>query len=215
MKAIFISFSFFLYFLSAYGQKDTTLFIFNELDISLNRTNLSNDNTKDRIGFGIGVFRSILEHKKTNLVFGFEYNLTNQFKEITYEGHFAHATNVEYTIHNLSIPINIRYNIGNKVKFFVQTGTFIDLIVSSKRKGTMHSYLPDQNNNIVYKEFSFNEKAGLTNYNYGFAVGLGLRIPIKKMELIIKSDYKLGLNDLSTNDNIYNRYFRFIVGIKI
>lgn len=215
MKAIFISFSFFIFSLTAYGQKGETLFIFNEFSISLNRTNLSNDNTKDRFGFGIGIFRSILEHKKTNLVFGFEYNLTNQLKEITYEGRFARATNVEYEIHNVTFPINIRYNIGNKVKYFLQTGVFIDLIVSSKRKGIMHSYLPDNNNNIVFKEYLFNEKAGLTNQNYGFEIGLGLRIPIKKLELIIKSDYKLGLNNLSTNKNIYNRYFRLVIGIRI
>lgn len=215
MKSLIITFSFLLSLLTSYGQEDSALLFFNEFEISINRTNLANENTEDRFGFGLGVLHSMLEQKKINLIFGFEYNLTNQFKKIIYEGHYAHSTDVEYTIHNLSIPLNVRYNVGNKVKFFIQAGTFVDLIVSSKRKGIMHSYLPDQNNNIVYKEFSFHEKAGLRNLNYGFSGGIGLRIPTRKKELTIKTDYKIGLNNLLIMDNIYNRYLRLTVGLKI
>ncbi len=215
MKSIIVTFLIPLSFLTAYAQKDTTSFFFNEFDLTLNRTNLINDNTKDRFGFGLGAFRSMMEPKKVNLIFGVEYNLTSQLKKSIYMGHFAHATDVEYTIHNLSIPLNFRYNIGNKVKFFLQIGTFVDLIISSSRKGIMHTYLPDQNNKIVYKKFSFKEKAGLRNLNYGFSGGIGLRIPITKMELTIKTGYNLGLNNLSVDDNVYNRYFRLTVGLKI
>lgn len=213
MKTVIVAFLFPFIFLKAYGQEDKTPYFFNELDISLNRTNLSNDNTKDRFGLGLGVFRIMREKKKVNVIAGLEYNLTNQFKKQVYEGHFSHATDVEYTIHNLSIPLSLRYNTGNKVKFFIQLGAFIDLIVNSRKKGIMHSYIPD-NNNIVYEEFSFSEKANLKGLNYGFSGGIGLRIPITKTELIIKTDYKLGLNNLSVANSLYNRYYRLIVGLK-
>lgn len=218
MKSLTITLFFLLFFSILNGQEDSISFFLNEFEISINRTNLEDENTEDRFGFGLGAFHSMMDSKKINLIFGFEYNLTNQLKKIIYEGHFAHATNVEYMIHNLSIPLNVRYNIGNKVKFFIQSGTFVDLIVNSIKKGIMHTYLPDQNNNIVYKEFSFKEKAGLSNLNYGFIGSIGLQIPNKwKKILILKTEYKLGLNNLliMNNINFYNRYWILTVGLKI
>ena len=199
----------------SYGQEENIDFFFDEFGVSINSTNLKDENTENKFGFGIGIYHSFMNDKKINLIFGFEYNRTSQFKKIMYEGHFAHTTDLTYNLNNLSIPINIRFNVGNKTKVFLETGVFADLIISSKRKGTMHTYLPDQNNNIVYKEYEINEKADLASINYGFVLGLGLRIPLDKFEFTIKPDYRFGLRKLySYQDNIYNRYIRLSVGLK-
>lgn len=79
----------------------------------------------------------------------------------------------------------------------------------------MHTYLPDENNQIKYTETEIDEKVGLSN-SIGIYVGLGVRIPISGFELILKPNYKFGINQLySYQDNILNRYFRINLGIKI
>lgn len=206
---LFILFSFF----SSYSQEKDAPFFFNEFNISLNKTNLSDDNTEDRFGFGIGLNRLMIKQKKVNLVFGLEYNVTRQFKKNTYEGRYANATNLEYTLNNLSVPLNFRLNLGNTFKIFTEIGVFIDLIYSSQRKGTMRTYLPNSNN---LNEFSIKEKANLSPINPGISGSIGLIIPIYKVESIIKIDYKLGLHELdSYKTSVLNRYYRLIIGIKI
>lgn len=198
----------------ASGQ-DSVKFFFNEFTISANRTNMKDDNTEDRYGFGFGAYHSFFPDKIVNLIPGFEYNRTSQLKKSIYEGHFANATDLTYTLNCISVPVGLRINIGKKTKFFAETGGYADITISSNRKGTFHTYYPDSNYHVVYKDYQIDQKAGLLN-SFGLYFGIGLRIPIYKYELIIKSDYKRGLNNLDTYmANIYNTYFRLAVGLKI
>lgn len=212
-KGLIIIFLTLISLLPAYGQKDTNnIVIFNEFNVNLN---LGHD-VEQQLGFGMGAYHSIMNQKKVNFIFGLEYNLNRQLIDYTYEGHYAHASNVRYTIHNLSVPFNLRYNIGKNIKAFIELGIFLDLIVNSKRKGIMHTYLPNENSNIVYNEFIFKENARITSPNYGICSGIGIKIPVKKRELIIKSDYKFGIRELdSRGTNFYIRYFRLSIGINI
>jgi hypothetical protein len=76
----------------------------------------------------------------------------------------------------------------------------------------MHTYSPFQNS---YEEYKINENADIVSINYGFSLGLGIRIPFDKFEVMIKPDYKLGLKKLySYQDSIYNRYIRLAVVLK-
>jgi hypothetical protein len=127
--------------IQSFGQNKKKFF-FDEFNISINRTNLKNENTEDRFGFGFGIYHSFMSDKKINLIFGFEFNRTRQFKIRMYEGHFAHSSDLTYKINCLSIPIGVRYNLGHKIKIFVEAGGYADLILSSHRKGTMHTYPP-------------------------------------------------------------------------
>ena len=52
------------------GQ-DSNDFFLDEFHISLNRTDLQDDNTEDRYGFGLGAYHSFMSDKKLNLIFGF------------------------------------------------------------------------------------------------------------------------------------------------
>lgn len=205
---------FFLFRAESYGQVSNEYF-FDEFQISFNRTTLHDNNTEDRYGFGLGAYHSFLPDRKINLVFGLEYNRTSQFKKTMYEGHFAHATDLTYNLNCFSVPVGLRLNIGSKAKLFLETGGFVDLVINSNRTGTMHNYLLDENNQINYTVTEIDEKAGLSN-TMGVHIGLGIRIPISKFELIVKPDYKFGINKLYSNqDNIFNKYFRINVGLKI
>jgi outer membrane protein assembly factor BamA len=216
MKKLIIILFWALSFFSAFGQEENNPFFFKEFYISINRTNLSDDNTENRYGFGLSANRIAMEHRKINFVFGFEYNLTKQFKNKTYEGHYAHATDLEYTLNNLSVPLNFRVNFGKNNKVFFETGLFLDLIFGSQRKGKIHTYAPDENNVITYKVSDFEENARLSTLNYGIAGGIGLRVPFDKFEMIIKADYKLGIRELdSFKTSILNSYIRLNIGVRL
>ncbi len=100
---------------SLYAQDVNELF-FDEASISFNRTNLVDDNTENRNGFGLGVYHSFFADKMVNLIFGIEYNRTNQFKKSMYEGHYATATDMTYHLNMASFPLGGRLNFGKKIK---------------------------------------------------------------------------------------------------
>lgn len=204
-----------LSFLSAFAQEEKSPFFFNEFTISLNKTLPWDDNTESRYGFGVGITRVMREQKKMNFVFGFEYNLTQQLKKTTYEGRYAHATDVEYTLNNLSVPLNIRLNFGTNTRFFVEAGAFADLILSSKRKGKKYIEIVEGHTVISSKVADFKGKGNLSHINYGVAGGIGVSVPFDKFELIIKPDVRLGLHELdSFSTSFLNSYIRLNIGIK-
>lgn len=190
----------------------STKFIFNEFCVSINRTNVQNQFTKDRNGFGLGVYHSFRADKKFNPIFGLEFNRTSQFFTSINQGHFAHSTDVTYTYSCLSIPFGFRYSIGSKTKIFIETGGFVDIVLAAREKGTQHNYAPI-NNQYNYTKNEFDKKTKLSD-TYGIYLGLGVRVPISNYELVIKPEYKFAFNSLySYKDEIYNRYFKLSVGM--
>lgn len=196
------------------GQEKRDWFL-DEINISANRTNLKNDNTDDRNGFGLGVSHSFMSEKRLNIILGIEYNRTSQFKKSIYEGHFTSSKDVTYTLNSLSVPFLVRFNFGYKGSFFVETGFFSDFMISSNRKGTKNSFYSVNSQPPAYHETQFNENARLQT-SAGISFGLGTRIPIGKNELIIKPDYKYGISELRdlSMDHIYCRYLRLVIGMK-
>lgn len=200
------------------GQKDSSFF-FNEFSLSINQTNITKGRTVDRLGFGMGAYHSFKTEKKINLSFGFEFNRTSQFIEKMYDGHVANSTDITFYANSISIPLMVRLNLGKKTKLYFETGVFLDLNYSARRKGIMHTYNPTQNNQWVYVEYNFNEKTGVSKLNFGPSIGTGLKIPILKHELIFKIDYKFGIIPLVGSepggDPIINSYLRLMLGFKI
>lgn len=198
----------------SWGQNVQSLF-FDEFAVSANRSVNPDQNAKDCYGFGLGAYHSFRPDKKLNIITGIEYNRTSQFFESMYEGHFAHATDLTYTINCFSIPAGLRINFGTNLKVFIESGAFADLVFNSNRTGTMITYLPDDNNQMSYSEQKIDQKVKLSD-SFGFYLGLGIRIPVSKFEVIVKPDYKFGINELySYQEAIFSRYFRLNIGLKI
>lgn len=197
----------------SFSQGSARPVFFNEASISVNRTLVANDNTTDLFGCGIGLSRVVLNRKGFFLNAGLEYNFTRQKKDRTYEGHFAHAEDVTYDLHFLTVPLTVRYDLGRKVRFFLEAGGFLDLMLHSWRRGTWYSYLPGSGGMPEYNSRFFEGNAGVTNPNYGILAGLGIRIPVEeKGYVVVRSDYRLGFNVLSKDEDIRNRYVRLSVG---
>ena len=201
-----------LLFSKVYGQRDSTL-IFNEFCLSINTTYLADGNTENRYGFGIAAYHTFFAHEIMNVISGIEYNRTSLFKKNIREDHLSRSTNLTYYLNDISIPIELRVNFGKKIKIFIESGLFLDCNIGAKRKGTKHTYYPYQGDNIENKTFNI----GIRRFNYGPVYGIGVKIPVRKFELVIKTDYKIGwevLYDYEA-DQIINRYIRIMIGLKI
>jgi len=190
-----------------------------EITLSLNRTTVANGNTHNRFGFGAGFYCPFFDQKRCNLIVGLEYNRNSLFIEyMNTNGKFGGGNyNTTYTINNISVPVCFRVNIGQKVKFFVEAGTFFDLAIFGREKGTYKVILNNPIDSTTTKiDRPFDNKIAYKMPNFGIQGGIGLRIPIKQYEILLKGDYKWGMRNLI--DNYYgiirNRYWRFSVGFK-
>jgi hypothetical protein len=186
---------------------------FNEFTASINMTTVQNDNTSNGIGGGLGIYRSWRNNKIVNIVHGLEYNYSSQTKDRVYEGSsYAYYDNVKYKMHNISVPVLVRFSFGEKTKLFVETGGFMEFGLGSKREGVYKT----TNQDGAPLDINVKEDANLKYFNYGFSAGFGARIPVSKVDLLIKLDYKFGIPDLYTYDEkIYNRYLRLSFGVNL
>ena len=192
------------------SAQSTNKFFFDEVSVSLNRTHLANETTEDRFGFGVGVYHSFRPEKVMNIVLGFELNHTSQFKERAEAKHFSHIGDVTYSINTISVPVGARVNFGSDTKIFIEPGVFGGFAIYSKLTGTVHTYSPNENNEIESNEYKVEEGAPVSN-SVGFYLGAGVRIPVSEYELIIRPDYRLGTQ---LGEGIPNRYYRLNIGFK-
>lgn len=193
------------------GQNDKSPLFFNELTISVNRTFVEDENTMDRFGFGIGVFRSWVDSSWFNVLMGISYNKTSQLKFEVYNGRYSHISDVTYNLHSITVPLIARLNIGNSAKFFVEPGVFMELVVGASREGTFHTAISGQD----YTTSVHKERINLSGLNGGYLLGLGSIVPVKKHELIFKLEYQSAIKFLEDNqESIFNRYARISVGIR-
>jgi hypothetical protein len=197
---------------SVAGQKSVDVF-FDEISGSINRSNVRDYNTDDRYGFGLGIYHSFRSEKRINVVFGWEFNRTSQFKKVTSGSRYSHSTDVKYSTNYLSFPLSCRFNIGEKTKLFFETGVFADLAVGGSHSGTSHTIIPQDTGMFITTITEYTQRGGLPS-SFGVFGGLGIRFLVRNFELIIRPEYKVGLNEWSLNyEEYYNRYFRISFGI--
>lgn len=198
----------------SHAQNISEIF-FNEFLFSLNKTNIGVEYPEGRMGFGLQLHHAFFEEKRANLVFGIEYNRTNQYIDSLYESRNRQFVDLTYHFNNLSFPLGFRYSFGRITRIFIEAGGFADVLLYANRKGTKIAFVTDENDQLVRQESQIDEKAQLTSI-LGVYAALGLRIPVSKMELIIKPEYKYGINEYDTDiDDFSNRYFRLSIGLKI
>ena len=119
------------------------------------------------------------------------------------------------TSNNLAIPISGRLQFGKKIRFFIKSGCFFDFLLFGQERGTYYSYVPDENNQTVFTKNEYDGKADIRPFNFGLAIGVGLKIPAKKIDITVKPDYRYGLipSKQGYEGAINNQYVRLSVGI--
>ena len=198
-----------------FGQQDDLSDIVNEIDVSVNRTlSTRHSEYSEQFGFGVGAKHIFMKSKKLNLVTGMEYNLNRFQIDHLYDGHWSYLTDVRHTLHNLSIPLYVRWNFGKKINFFVEAGGFIDLIIDGKRSGTRHTASSNLTGEAV-SDFE-DEGAVYSTISYGASMGFGVSFPLEGCRIFIKPDCKLGLVDLNYYPpSVINSSLRINLGIQL
>jgi hypothetical protein len=167
-----------------------------EFTLSLNMSHVFGD----EFGVGVGLYNAFFNSKRCNLIVGLEYNsIIRRFYFLSNDDAFPKSH------HYMGIPAYFRVNMGKKVKFFIEAGTFLDFIVFEKVIQMQYDVgIDDKTMHYFYKP------------DFGISGGIGLRIPVKNYEILVKSDYKWGMRRFLTISDItgFNRYFRFTVGFK-
>jgi len=148
-------------------------------------------------GFGLGVHNAFFNQNRCNLMIGLEYNA------VFYKYSFLESDYIPQ-LNYVGIPVNVRVNLGKKVKFFIEVGNFFEPIIFEKRI-------------FFEKEKPKTEKSVyMCGPDFGFSGGIGLRIPVNKYELLLKSDYKTGIRSLfHLPRTTSNGFLRFAVGFKM
>jgi hypothetical protein len=196
-----------------FGQDQKEPFFINEITVSLHRTCVQNENTMDRYGLGLGMYRVIWIKRKFNVIPGIEYNLTSQIKKFDIIRKVGYFKDVKYTIHTISLPLNFRYSFFNSVKASIEAGIFADINCFATMTGYKISSNNPNNPNVNTHFFKSNyhlEK----KMNYGAQASIGIILPLKKYQLFAKIGYKHGFRMIeSYTTSLFNHYFKIILGV--
>jgi hypothetical protein len=201
-------------FSSGFASRDSLFF--NEFAVSANVSGITERDTKEMPGFGLGVYHSFRKDEFLGFTYGFEFNLTRHYFLSVYESHFSSLKDAKYTICSLSVPLLWRLNYSaKKLKYYFEGGFFLDVSVFTYRKAMAHRCTV-VNNILVCSEDKLSEKLGPGGFNLGPSVGIGTSIPFYTNELLLRLDCKLGLIPWGAKEvDLLNRYLRLTVGIRI
>ena len=220
MKRLILFFTALLLTVSVFGQeeeKKKELFppfpiSFDEFTISGNRT-IALSGERGRLGCGAGIYHSSVLSKRWHYLYGLEYNYTSVFIGDVALPATTHRIekNVTFHIHAVSLmPVSFRFSMGKNVKYFIESGVFLGFSIADK-KGDAYliNPLPTPENPDSYILVKMERDKGM---DYGHSFGMGMRIPMKNIEWIVKADYKLGIS-LMTGYETY-QYCRLGIGIR-
>ena len=196
-----------LFAVSVFGQEkklEKKPFFFEEFSISVNRTN--------RFGGGAGMYHSFVLGKQFDLVLGMEYNYTSLFVDYISQGMHYFGHNMTFHIHAFSLPLTLRFIIGKNVKYFLESGMLIGILgVGSSGDSYVVNPHPTPDNPWHTKPAKLKGEGGLY---YGPSFGMGVRIPMKGIEWIVKADYRINLKAFETAGYLQYSYYRLSVGIR-
>jgi hypothetical protein len=212
IKSTILFFITLLFAASVFGQEEEKVkkpfpISFDEFTISVNRTNMTMfSGHENRFGYGVGAYHSSVLSKRWNYMYGLEYNYTSLFVDDVPCDIILHRIekNVTFHIHTVSLmPVAFRFSMGKNVKYFLESGAFLGVSTANK-KG--EAYIIDQMGE-GYTPVDIGRDWG---FNGGPSFGMGMRIPMRGIEWIIKTDYKLEMNRIIGG----HQYYRFGVGIR-
>lgn len=206
---IFLFILFFLIANEGYSQ-ETNKIILSEFTTSINSSDVIDDNTENRIGYGMGIFHAFEPSKNINLLLGFEFNHLSQFKYYLYDGHLASVNDITYNFNVLSFRFFPRFQFGARTKVFIEIGPQIDFGLYSKYQGTLE-YLNTSSYMFETQKQSGSILYGANPYACG---GIGISRKFSLFSIFIKSEYKLGLTKTYDMLEINHRYIYFTLGLR-
>ena len=186
-------------------------FIFNEFTVSLNHTSVENQNTANRLGLGIGMYKSWRDSYLFGFVSGISYNQTSQFKNYITMGQMYNYSKATFILHSFSIPFLMRLNFGSRTKFFIESGMFAEITAQGTCKATAIFYSfsgPTEVRAIKDK--------GIFGNNFGAIANVGFLFPVGNYEILSKFGYQFGFNSFGFgHESLRNVFLSASLGFKL
>lgn len=214
-KRLFVIFAIFLCSAQVFGQKKKVDF-FSEASASINRTSVKDSNTENRTGFGFGVYQSFRDSQKVDILVGLEFNRTRQFKNNMYGGSFSTYSDIEYRYSWFTIPVFARVNFGDRIKCFGSAGFFGDIPLEARAKGIVRAISYNENGEIVVTTAESDRIPVDVKPTFGGSLGFGAVFPVSTVRIVVKTNYKFNVLNISgaPMQQIRNNYFSVGVGVK-
>ncbi len=193
MKNLILLISIFIS-ICTFAQEGSRTFI-NECHLSLNQTRYQSDNYSNQIGIGIKIYDTIKHKKNRTVSIGFEYSLLRYGKDkfISYSGRTIDR-DIENTNHYLNLSINYRYYLGINKRFIFEFAPYFGYLIDSNRIGTRTSIPPFGPSTTERQKID-----RVHTHTLGLQVGMGIKIPKGKYDLIILPSYRLSISENHIN----------------
>ncbi len=161
-------------------------FFFEELSLWPNVSIAGDNNTLQKAGFGLGLYKYIAQGNVAELYSGFEYDMVNEEKK-AFVAENEQYRNVLFNVNEVKFPLGVRLFAGKKRMFVVSGGIFASFVLSYGYDGM--------------KEVSNGEiEVGATINSYmlgkGTFVGAGINWDMQSMRIIIAPEYVFDDTDL-------------------
>jgi hypothetical protein len=171
------------------------------INVGINTFDLKQNNVFDRydglIGYNFGISAEYLINEKLSLLSGINYDRKNMiWKNVSSVdpnfGSFSAEDKMKFSY--INIPISVRYYIGKKNTFFVNTGGFYNYSLNIENETTVKETGEDitlfEHENVIKK------------YDYGISLGIGFRFDLNdKNHFSLELRNELGLANISDFSN--------------
>ncbi len=183
-------------------------------------------------GFGASWMRDNLDSNNDLITYGHLSSLTFQFNFLEFlsvrsglayqkKGYYTNAsliddsgndlgkTNFQYKYHYGTIPLLLRLTLGQRTRFFLQTGGYVGFLFKNEM---VIKAIGDFERTKVKKE-------DISTTDFGLTAGMGLVFPLADhLDFSVEARYDFGLTDVTNDkntdfDKAYNNVINLIFGI--
>lgn len=174
-----------------------------EMHYSVNRT-FGHSETNTYYGGGIGANVLFRDTSVFNFKTGLEVNYFHTWDGSVYSSHTTSRNDLHYRYAIVSFPAFARLTFGNRVKLFLEAGTYLGFCVAGKVRYTYTSYPTSPGQPTITSEQN-------DSYNTGLflspAVGMGLRFRLSEcLDLFIKPEFAFAKNIRFSGNQVGSGY---------
>ncbi len=169
-------------------------------------------------GGGFGANLVFMDQRKLSLKTGFETNFFHTWNKSVYTGKMSSSTNVHHKFWNLSIPLMLRINAGERIRLFLEAGAYLGIPIAGTSTSRFKT-TPTGPGQPFTDEIRTEKFKGY--FSVSPSVSLGGIFPVsQRLDLIVKPEFVFQKNfnvyDGPVDDfNAKFSYVRLCVGIRI
>ena len=186
-----------------------TFQIIDEINFGYNK-GMFYDEMTEGFGSGFGIYKVGYKNQLTEVYFGFEYNYTVAFLDyIDFDQ--GYMNELEFKIHSITMPFQIRVNSPNRFVFF-DLGALFDQAIYGTFEAESRVTNEPSNIGIYYKEVVY-----FQSINYGGSISVGIRAyPRKNISPSLSLGMRIIKKDFQNySKSINNFYFFGKIGFRV